>query len=185
MINLKINNDSYTVEITHEIYSLESTDNKHYDKVFNPFKFSRKDYYSSTQIIIDNSIDEHRCMLISEQNYANTNGIIKGDTMLILAGKHIFKIALDKVCIEQIIPVEAWFSVYYDMEEYSGGYVVIGELSIVQYDFDFNKIDEFETRDVVTSWDLQGDTLWVKDFNDEEYTFNLSLCSHDGQNNVI
>ena len=56
---------------------------------------------------------------------------------------------------------------------------------MIQYDVDFNKISEFETRDVVMSWDLSGDTLYIKDFNGEEYTFNLSLCSHGGQNNVI
>lgn len=182
---VKIANDLYFIEINGSDHTLESTDNKPCDVVFNPFEFSRKDHYSSTEIIIDNSVDVCRCMLISERNYADNSGILKGDSLMVLAGKHVFKISLDKICIEQIIPIEAWFPIYYSLMEYSGGYVVIGELSVIQYDFDFNKLSEFQTRDVVMSWDLSDDTLCVKDLNDEQYTFNLSLCSHGGQNNVI
>lgn len=155
-----LQNNSFQVHITiDDTYSIDSTDNIHFDVILNPDHLSRTDRYRTADIIIkDKGNKEWRIALLG---YYVNHALLEDHKLSILQDDKITRIDLRSFKILLHKPVNCFGSCL-AIYPFMDGYLIHGELSILKTNKNLDIIWEFSGRDIfVTNNDKES--LTIKD----------------------
>lgn len=164
-----------------ETYTIDSVDNKPYDIIMNPFKYTRNNYAKAMEIVIQNEVyEETRIALIgSLYGYESDCAVLNNKELLVLIDKDIFIINIDDYMLIKYKNIDCFgdnFAVYLVHD----GYIIHGEMEIFKLDYELNKVWEFSGADIFVTQDdklpflIDGDRLKIYDWNGAYYEIDLN-----------
>ncbi len=187
---VKLRNEWCSVEISMDTtYSVESSDNRHYDVEWNPGNYGRNDYYKTFAIHIDLSDREMDIALVGGYySYASDCAVLDGKVLTIMQDNMISQICID----DGLLILHKGFGCLgctYGLYRVINGYLVYGEMEIVMLDLDFDKVWAFSGRDIFVSrtrenaFVLGEHTVKLYDWEDNYYELDfmgklISDCPH-------
>jgi len=176
-----IENDYVKITIKQDkTYTVDSVDNKPYDIIMNPFKYTRSDYTKTMEIVIKNEMfEEMRIALIGslygvESNYA----VLKDRELVFLIEKDIFIINIDEYKLIKYRKIECFgdnFGIYL----VNDGYIIHGEMEVFKLDYELDKVWQFLGADIFVTQDeklpflINGDRIKIYDWNGTYYEIDL------------
>ncbi len=172
---MELANNKYSITISvDDTYTADSTDNKHYDIVLNPFSIKQHDFYKTLSIVVNNGIDEYSIALIgSYYSYDSNCAILKDDTLVVLQGEYITFLNLLDGSILRRAQIPNSFGLHYAIYKTSLGYVIYGEVEIIGLDFQFNEAWRFTEGDAFISFNIMDDILIITDYENNAYELSL------------
>ncbi|NOW90669.1 hypothetical protein BCD91_002692 [Clostridium beijerinckii] len=171
-----LRSEKFQVEVTEDkTFTIQSTDNKPYDILFNPENLSRGDITKAFRIKIKSNNRERDIILIgSLYCYDEDCAILEENKLIVLIN-----------CAVTIINIEECKTLrhnkfsdsgcYFGIYEFQNGYIVYGELEIVKLDkflnkeWDFSGADIFVTQDKNIPFQISGDKIQLYDWNGVYY----------------
>ena len=164
-----------------ETYTIDSVDNRPYDIIMNPFKYTRNNYAKAMEIVIQNEVyEETRIALIgSLYGYESDCAVLNNKELLVLIDKDIFIINIDDYMLVKYKSTDCFgdnFAVYL----VSDGYIIHGEMEIFKLDYELNKVWQFSGADIFVTQDdklpflIDGDRLKIYDWNGTYYEIDLN-----------
>lgn len=164
-----------------ETYTIDSVDNRPYDIIMNPFKYTRNNYAKAMEIVIQNEMyEETRIALIgSLYGYESDCAVLNNKELLVLIDKDIFIINIDDYMLVKYKSIDCFgdnFAVYL----VNDGYIIHGEMEIFKLDYELNKVWQFSGADIFVTQDdklpflIDGDTLKIYDWNGTYYEIDLN-----------
>lgn len=177
-----IENDSIKITIREDrTYTINSVDNKSYDSIFNPFKYTRNDFVKTMEVIIQNKFDEEVRIAIIGSIYGDDSecAVLKDRELIILIDSDIYVIDIDEYRLVKYQNIECTgtnFAIYL----IDNGYIIYGELEIIKLDYELNKIWEFSGSDIFVTQDdkspflIDGDRIKIYDWNGIYYEIDLN-----------
>ncbi|WP_051986317.1 hypothetical protein [Clostridium amazonitimonense] len=132
-----IENDCIKITIKEDrTYTINSVDNKQYDSIFNPFKYTRNDFVKTMEVVIQNKFTEEIRIGIIGSIYGDDSqcAVLKDKELLILIDRDIYVIDIDEYRLVKYQNIECTgtnFAIYL----IDNGYIIYGELEIVQMVF--------------------------------------------------
>ena len=175
-----LNNQTYEIEIAiDETYTLNSTDNKHYDYVYNPNKLGENDFINVFSIKIKSKGKSTGIALVGGLYSDIENcAILNENTLIVLQNEMISQIdittgeLLDSKIIETF---GSNFAIY----QIQTGYIIHGEIEILKLSFDFeiewsfSGKDIFATIDGEKAFELCEDCIKLYDFENNYYEIDF------------
>lgn len=177
-----IENDYIKITIKQDkTYTIGSTDNKPYDIIMNPFKYTRNDYTKAMEIVIQNEILEEIRMVLIGRLYGHESNcaVLKDRELVVLIDKDIFIINIDEyklVKYKKIDCVGDNFAIYL----VNNGYIIHGEIEVFKLDYELDKIWGFSGADIFVTQDnklpffIDGDRIKIYDWNGTYYEIDLN-----------
>lgn len=151
MIELK--NELFQIELIEEsTFTLDSTDNKPYSKLFNPINFKKGDNYSAVRFTMYDEVndDTFKSYILITPFYFCESALLKENNLIVFLNNYIVEIdltVLEVINCKQFSDYGVFFSIHY----FSGGYLIYGELEIIKLDNEFNKEWVFGYCDIFIS----------------------------------
>ena len=176
-----LNNQTYEIEIAiDETYVLNSTDNKHYDYVYNPNKLGDNDFINVFSIKIKSRVKDTRIALIGGL-YSNIEkcAILNENTLIVLQNDMIFQIDITTGELLDSKNIETFgsnFAIY----QIQTGYIIHGEIEILKLTFDFEIEWSFSARDIFATLDgkpafqLCDNCIKLYDFENDSYEIDFN-----------
>lgn len=156
---MKLCNDKYKIEISEDAtYTLQSTDNRHYDYTFNPSNLTRNDFIKAFNIKIED-IRNHSLatnialigsLFCSEDHCA----ILINSILIVLMNDLITQFDLESKSLTRFKDLGE-HGCFFEIYHVDDGYIIYGELEILKLDFMFNIIWAFSGADIFVSQDDQ------------------------------
>lgn len=176
-----LNNEVYEIEIVvDETYTINSTDNKHYDYVYNPNVLDDNDFINVFSIKIKSNEKVINIALIGGA-YSNIDNcaILHNDVLIVLQNDMISKIDITtgKLISSKIIET---FGSNFSIHHIKTGYIIHGEIEIIKLTFDFeiewtfSARDIFATLDGTTAFELCDNCIKLYDFENNYYEIDLN-----------
>ena len=176
-----LNNQTYEIEIAiDETYTLNSTDNKHYDYVYNPNKLGDNDFINVFSIKIKSKTKDTRIALIGGL-YSNIekSAILNENTLIVLQNEMISQIDITTGELLDSKNIETFgsnFAIY----QIQTGYIIYGEIEILKLTFDFEIEWSFSARDIFATLDgksafqLCDNCIKLYDFENNYYEIDFN-----------
>jgi hypothetical protein len=177
-----IENDYVKITIKQDkTYTIDSVDNKSYDILMNPFKYTRNDYTKAMEIVIQNEIfEEMRIALIgSLYGHESNCAVLKGRELVVLIDKDIFIININEYKLVKYKKIDCFgdnFAIYL----VNNGYIIHGEMEVFKLDYELDKVWEFSGADIFVTQDdklpflIDGDRIKIYDWNGTYYEIDLN-----------
>ncbi len=180
---MHLKNTAYLIDISiDDTYSLESTDNKPYDYIFNPESFTRNDFTKVFSIRVSNGFDDpvNIALIGSLYSCAKDCAVLEDSKLTVLMNSEITVIDLDSLKLiehKELSDFGCFFSIY----SFDKGYLVYGELEIVklsntlEIEWEFSGADIFVSPDdSINPFSINGDTIELRDWNGNYYHLEKS-----------
>ena len=149
---MELENDFCYIQINIDTtYSVQSSDNRHYDLEFNPKNYRHNDLYKTLSIHIDLFNKEIDIALV--RNFCSYDfdcAILEDRVLTIMQNNTISQICVDNGMLILCKDFEC-FGCTFGLYKVKNGYIVYGEIEIVMLDLDFNKVWSFSGRDIFVS----------------------------------
>lgn len=177
---MHLQNEKCSISISiDDTYTVNSTDNKHYDYTLNPRNFNHSDFYTTFLIQIDLFYKTISIALIGDGYSYDTNcAILDGDILTVLQDSYITQININDASIVLHKEFDCFgcnFGIYKVKDEY----VVYGEMAITMLDSEFNTkwsfygSDIFATTSNKKAFELTDTCIKLHDFEDNYYELNF------------
>ena len=168
----KLSNVFCTVEITEDpTYTVDSVDNRPYDRVLNPRGYRRSHFTCTFSIRMDWPDGTRTLALIGEGcAVASDCAVLEDDQLLVLQNRDLTRIA---VADGQVLSYDRLdrFGVLNAIYPLPDGYLVVGELEVFRMDRDLQERWSYVGRDVIVSWEMQEDRILLRE---EETTYGMN-----------
>lgn len=180
---MNLENEKCQIEIKiDETYTVESTDNKYYDMIFNPDCYTHSEHYKVFSIVVNLNNEQYSIALVGDYYSYDTDCALLDNTVLtVLQNDTITQIdIIDKKIVNRIN--FNCFGCNFGIYKIQTGYVIYGEIEITMLDMDFNKKWSFSGKDIFVSttnkmpFKLKENSICLYDFQDNYYEINF-----DGQ----
>ncbi|MEE0059753.1 MAG: hypothetical protein UE295_02875 [Acutalibacteraceae bacterium] len=176
-----LENDNCIIEIkVDETFTVDSTDNRHYDIIHNPCGYKHNDYSKTLAIYVNLFSKEYSIALVgSHYSYDYDCAILEDDTIIVLQNDTITVINIFDGSIIKYIEIDC-FSCNFAIYKVKDGYIIYGELEIIMLDFNFVKKWSFSGRDIFVSisgknaFELKSDSICLYDFLDNYYEIDYN-----------
>lgn len=173
-------NDICTVTISiDEIYTIDSTDNQHYDLVLNPEGLKSNDMYKVLSIQIDLYQKVISIALIGDYYTYDTDCAVLEEVFLtILQNDAVARLNVNNGSMILFKKFDC-FGCNFGIYKVKSGYIIYGEIEITMLDFDFNKKWSFSGRDIFVSvsgkesFKLCENSIKLYDFEDNFYEIDF------------
>ncbi len=175
-----LNNQTYKIEIAiDETYTLNSTDNKHYDYAYNPNKLDGNDFINVFSIKIKSREKAISIALVGGL-YSDVEkcAILNENTLIVLQNEMISQIDITTGELLDSKNIETFgsnFAIY----KIQTGYIIHGEIEILKLSFDFeiewsfSAKDIFATIDGEKAFELCEDCIKLYDFENNYYEIDF------------
>lgn len=158
-----------------ETYTVESSDNNHYDMVLNPYHFKRNNRYKTFSIQIDLFYKKICVALVGDfYSYDADCAILDNEILTILQNNAIIQIKIYDGSL-MFYKVFDCFGCNYAIYKVGSDYIIYGEIEIIMLDSKFNKKWTFSGRDIFVSmskkksFELCENSIKLYDFEDNFY----------------
>lgn len=177
-----IENDYFKITIKQdETYTIDSTDNKPYDIIMNPFKYTRNNYTKVMEIVIQNEISEEvRIALVGSLYGSESNcAVLKDRELVVLIDKDIFIINLDEYKLVRYKNLDC-FGINFSIYLVNNGYIIHGEMEVFKLNFELERVWGFSGADIFVTHDdklpflIDGDRIKIYDWNGTYYEIDLN-----------
>lgn len=175
---MQLKNLQYSIDIEIDnTFTLESTDNRPYDYIFNPEALTRNDYTKVFSIRISKGCDEptNIALIGSFYSFPEDCAILKDNHLTVLMDSTITVIDLITLSIIRH-KIFSDFGTYFSIYSFDNGYIVYGELDIVKLDitlqieWTFSGADIFVLPDEsIIPFNINGDTIELRDWEGKYY----------------
>lgn len=138
---IELNNELFQIELIEEsMFTLDSTENKPYSKLFNPINLKKGNNYSAVCFTMydEANDDTFKSYILITPFYFCESALLKENHLIVLLNNYIVEIdltVLEVIHCKQFSDYGVFFSIHY----FSGGYLIYGELEIIKLDKEFNK----------------------------------------------
>ena len=141
---MKLQNDLCTVQISIDpTYTVQSADNKHYDRMLNPEDYGRNDFYKTFSIHIESCSNEIDIALVgSFYSYVFDCALLENDVLTVMQNDVILQLSIEDGLLLRRRKFNC-LGCNFGLYRVADRYLIYGEIEIVMLDFDFNKIWEF------------------------------------------
>ena len=168
----KLSNAFCTIEITEDpTYTVDSADNRPYDRVLNPRGYRRSHFTCTFSIRMDWPDCTRTLALIGEGcAVASDCAVLEDDQLLVLQNRDLTRIA---VADGQVLSYDRLdrFGVLNAIYPLPDGYLVVGELEVFRMDRDLQERWSYAARGVIVSWEMQEDRILLRE---EETTYGMN-----------
>jgi len=174
-----IENDTYKVKIVRdETFTLDSTDNKPYQFIFNPNNIKRSDYYKTFSISIDDGNNQKHIALIGSLFGADEDVVIlEGNDLIVLMNTKLVIIDCRALTIKLCREISD-FGTYFSIHKFEDGYLIYGELDLLklspafEVEWSFSGEDIFVSQDGSIPFHFENDTIYLSDWKGRKYKLN-------------
>lgn len=174
-------NEKCCVEIKiDETYTIDSTDNRYYDVVLNPYNYKKSDISKTLSIYVNLFESEYCIALIgSFYSYDYDCAVLDDEILTVLQDNKITQISIIDGTIIRYIEFDCIgcnFAIY----KLENGYIVYGEIEITMLDLDFIKKWSFSGKDIFVSvsrkksFEIRNNTICIYDFEDNYYEIDFN-----------
>ena len=175
-----LDNETCHVEIkADETYTVDSTDNRHYDVVLNPCNFKKSDMTKTFSIHVKLFESEFCIALVGPFYSCDDNcAVLEDETLTVLQDNTITQIKVTDGTIIRHIKLDC-FGCNFAIHRVENGYIVYGEIEITMLDIDFIKKWSFSGKDIFVSIDgkqpfeIRDDIICLYDFEDNYYEIDF------------
>lgn len=176
-----LSNNLCTVNISiDEQFTVNSTDNKHYDKIYNLNNYRKSDYYRTTSIDIDLSSKKISIALVGDYfSYDMDCALLDDDILSVLQNRFITQIRVTDGSVVDQTDLQESASINYAIYKVPKGYILYGEIDIVGLSNDFKRKWTFSGRDIWASvtgknpFEICEDRIRLYDFCDNYYEIDF------------
>lgn len=175
-----LENEKYIINIDiDETYTIDSTDNRFYDVILNPFDYKHSDFTKTLAIHVDLFSKEYSIALISPYYVSDSDcAILDNDVLTVLQDHAITQINITDGSITRHIKLDCFGSNFaiYKVEK---GYIIYGEIEITMLDFNFAKKWFFSGKDIFVSvsgklpFEIKENSICLHDFDDNCYEIDF------------
>ncbi|ALB45679.1 hypothetical protein [Clostridium beijerinckii] len=176
-----LRSEKFQIEVTEDkTFTIQSTDNKPYDILFNPENLSWRDITKAFRIKIKSDDRERDIILIgSLYCYDADCAILEANKLIVLMNYAVTIINIEECKIlrhKKFSDSGCYFGIY----EFRNGYIVYGELEIVKLDkslnkeWDFMGADIFVTQDKNVPFQISGDKIKLYDWSGAYYELDMN-----------
>ncbi len=175
-----LNNEFCEIEIAlDETYTINSTDNKHYDYVYNTNELGINDFINVISIKIKSNEKEINIALVGGL-YSNIDqcAILNDKNLIVLQNKIISQIDITTGELLRSKNIET-FGSNFSIHPIEKGYIIHGEIDILRLTFDFEIEWSFAGRDIFATLDdkpafeLCDNSIKLYDFENNYYEINF------------
>jgi len=162
-----------------EAYTVDSTDNRCYDVVLNPFNYNHSDLTKTLAIHVDWFSKEFCIALISPYYVSDLDcAILDNDVLTVLQDEAITQINIMDGSINRHIKLDSLgcnFAIY----KIKNGYIIYGEIEITMLDFNFVEKWTFSGKDIFVSvsgklpFEIKENSICLHDFEDNYYEIDF------------
>ena len=171
-----IENEFYKVSISRdETFTLNSTDNKPYDCIFNPSGMRRSDWFKTLSININSDDGQKNIALLGSPFGSDKDiAILEGSDLFVLMNTTLNCIDCQNLSVKFCKTI-ADFGEYFSIYKYDNGFVVYGELDIIKLssvfdiEWSFSGADIFVTHDGTHAFSIENDIIHLLDWNGTHY----------------
>lgn len=163
-----------------ETYTVDSTDNRHYDVILNPSYSRHNDLSKTLSIHIDLYSRKFQVALIGPfYSYDSDCAILEGDILTILQDDMITQIKITDASIIRNIVFDC-FGCNFAIYKVKKGYIIYGEVEITMLDSDFKKQWSFSGKDIFASisgeepFTIHENSIFLYDFEDDYYEIDFN-----------
>ena len=175
-----LRNDICEVTISiDQTYTVESTDNRPYDFIFNPRHFTHSDRYSVFSIQIALPRKTTSIALIGDYySYDSDCAVLEGEVLTILQNRSIVQLDVTN-CSMTLFKQFDCLGCNYAIYSVENGYIIYGEIEIIMLDFNFDRKWSFSGRDIFASvsgknpFELCEKSIKLYDFEDNFYELDF------------
>lgn len=183
---MKLSNSLCTVEITVDpTFTLESADNRPYDRVLNPREYKRRDFTRTFSIRIQLPERTLTLALIGESHsFPEDCAILENDQLLVMQNHGISRLSiwdgqlLQHTCFDCF----GWLNAIYPMPD---GYLIVGELAVYRLDACFRVQWQYDAPSVICDWQLGENhlKLWLDtaDYREKNPSPQIMQLGFDGE----
>ena len=174
-----IKNEFCQVEIScDEQYMIDSSNNRRYDLIFNPKKYTKNDMYNASCIEVKGKNTYRLALIGNYYSYPENCAILEDKKLIMLKNYDIYIIDLESMNLIEEYQVEDMacnFGIY----RIDDGYIIHGEMEIKKLDFNFNKVWGFYGRDIFVSvnnkkaFEISNNKIKLYDFEDNYYELDF------------
>lgn len=176
-----LENENCCVEIkVDETYTVDSTDNRHYDVVLNPCNFKKSDITKTFSIHIDLFEREIYIALVGPfYSYDDNCAVLEDKILTVLQNNTITQIRITDGTITRHIKLHC-FGCNFAIYKVKNGYVVYGETEITMLGIEFIKKwsfsgkDNFVSADGKQSFEIRDDIICLYDFENNYYEIDFN-----------
>ena len=168
----KLSNHLCTIEITEDpTYTVDSVDNRPYDRVLNPRGYRRSHFTRAFAIRIELP-DFTRTFALIGEGYAVASdcAVLEEDELVVLQNRDLIRIAITDGQVLSHTHLDR-FGVLNSIYPLPDGYLVVGELEVFQLDHSLRAKWSYGAHGMIMSWKMQEDhiLLW-----EEETTYSMN-----------
>ena len=175
-----LQNDVCTVTISiDETYTVDSTDNKSYDLVLNPYHLKHSDIYKVFSIQIDLYKKMISIALIGDYHIYDADcAVLEGTVLTILQNGSVSQLDVNNGSMIRFKEFDS-FGCNFGIYRVKSGYIIYGEIEITMLDLDLDKKWSFSGRDIFVSvsgkesFKLCEDSIQLYDFEDNFYEIDF------------
>lgn len=176
-----LQNDRCKIKIAvDETYTLDSVDNKPYNRVINPLSLKRNDFYKVFSIEIALSHETISIALVGNfYSYDTDCAVLDHEILTILQNNVIVQIKVGDGTMLHYKTFDC-FGCNFGIYKVKEGYIIYGEMEITMLDLNFNKQWGFSGGDAFVSisgkkpFELCDNTIKLFDFEDNFYEIDLN-----------
>lgn len=181
---MHLKNEFCFVEISIDTtYSVQSSDNRHYDLEWNPQNYGQNDDYKTLSIYIDLFHRAIHIALVGDfLSYDFDCAVLDGKVLTILQNNTI-----SQICVENgtfILHKEfECFGSTFGLYRVADGYIIYGEIEVIMLNLNFDKVWAFSGRDIFVSQTRENAFVlgqhsiklydWEDNFYEIDYTGKL------------
>ena len=176
-----LENENCCVDIKiDETYTVDSTDNRHYDVVLNPCNY-KKSNMSKTFSIHVNLFESEFCIALigSFYSYDYNCAVLDDEILTVLQDKTITQIRITDGTIIRHKELDC-FGCNFAIYKVENGYIVYGEIEITMLDLGLIKQWSFSGKDIFASvtrkqsFEIRNNAICLYDFEDNYYEIDFN-----------
>ncbi|MDE6580414.1 MAG: hypothetical protein K2K41_07765 [Ruminiclostridium sp.] len=176
-----LSNDLCTVNVSiDEQFTVNSADNKHYDKIYNLNNYRKSDHYKTTSINIDLSPKKLSIALVGDYFSSDMDcALLDNEILSVLQNRYITHIRVTDGSVVGQTDLQESASINYAIYKVPKGYILYGEIDIVGLSNDFKRKWTFSGRDIWASvtgknpFEICEDRIKLYDFCDNYYEIDF------------
>ncbi len=185
-----LQNDKYSIDIAEDTtFTLDSSDNKKYDRIMNPTDKKRSNMYKTLRISVKGNINKEIALIGDCCICALDCAILEDDVLTLLLNNHITQINITTLEIVGGYELDV-FGTTFAIYRMADGYLIYGEIEIIKLDNNFNIVWKFSGKDIFVSvsgknaFELTAESIKLYDFEDNFYEldFDGNIINHVDKN---
>ena len=173
IFSTRLINEKYDIEIgLDSSFVLGSQDNRYFDRLINPAEVGEGERYQALRISVEGQKSTELIIIASGELARGDFAILEGDVITLLHGRHITQLDLESgLALSVELDTAEAFSLY----RVQGGFLIHGELEIIKFDDNLNKLWEWVGNDILVSisgkksLELTKSSIRLTDFSDNFY----------------